>query len=103
MERYPLVYKRWLKDPYSVTIPEGEDLREFEKRIAAALNKIVELNRNKAVAVVVHGGVISSFLNHISKSKNFWGYIPDSGSLSIIEYRNGRPKIKIFNDTLHLK
>jgi len=102
MEKYPLVYTRWLKQPYSLTIPKGEGLPGFKKRVIAALTKITRLNKNKTIAVVAHGGVISAFLNHILKSKDFWGHIPNSGSLSIIEYRNARPKIKLFNDTVHL-
>jgi len=102
MKNYPVIYKKWLNDPYSITIPEGEGLREFKERVARALKKIVALHRNKTVAVVCHGGVISSFLNHIIKSKNFWKRIPDSSSLSIVEYRDGKPKIKLFNDTTHL-
>jgi alpha-ribazole phosphatase len=103
MKRYPLVYKKWLKDPYDTAIPEGEELREFKKRIVRAFKEIIALNKNKTVAVVAHGGVISAFLNHILKSKNFWDHLPNSSSLSIVEYKNGKPKIKLFNDTLHLK
>lgn len=102
MKNHPLIYKKWLKSPYSITIPEGESLREFNKRVTKAIKKIVALNKNKTVALVCHGGVISAFLNHILKSKRFWKHIPNSSSLSIIEYRNGRPKIKLFNDTGHL-
>lgn len=102
MKNYPLIYKKWLKSPYNITVPEGESLREFNKRAVGAIKKIVALNKNKTVAVVCHGGVISAFLNHILKSKKFWKHIPNSGSLSIIEYRNGGPKIKLFNDAIHL-
>ena len=85
MKRYPLVYKKWLKDPYDTAIPEGEELREFKKRIVMAFKEIIALNKNKTVAVVAHGGVISAFLNHILKSKNFWDHLPNSSSLSIVE------------------
>jgi broad specificity phosphatase PhoE len=97
MERYPKIYKRWLDDPFSAVIPKGEGLRNFRKRIIRVFKKIVSLNRDKAVAVVCHGGPISIFLNHISKSKDFWNRIPASASVSIIEYRNGKPRIKLFN------
>jgi len=102
MKKYPLVYTRWLKQPYSLTIPKGEGLPGFKKRVLAALTKVIRLNKNKTIAVVAHGGVISAFLNHILKSKDFWGHIPKSSSLSVIEFRKDRPKIKLFNDTQHL-
>ncbi len=103
MRKYPVIYKRWLRDPYGITIPKGEGLREFKKRVVSAFKKIIALNANKTVAVVCHGGAISIFLNHILKSKDFWKQIPKSASLSIVEYNNSKPKIRLFNDIAHLK
>lgn len=102
MKKYPLVYKRWLKRPYSLSIPKGEGLPGFKKRVVAAFKKIIRLNNNKTIAVVAHGGVISAFLNYILKSKDFWGHIPKSSSLSIIEHGKAGTKVKLFNDTQHL-
>lgn len=102
MKKYPLVYRKWLKHPYSLIIPQGEGLPGFKRRVVAALTKVVRLNKNKTIAVVAHGGVISAFLNHILKSKDFWGHIPKSTGLSVIEYRKAKPKIKLLNDTRHL-
>lgn len=102
MKRHPVIYKKWLKDPFSVTIPEGEGLGNFKKRVLKAFKSIISLNKEKTVAVVCHGGPISIFLNHVLKSKNFWKHIPASASLSIVEFKNGRAKIKLINDTAHL-
>lgn len=102
MARHPAVYKKWLDDPFSTAIPEGERLIGFRKRVIAAFKKIISSNCDKTVAVISHGGAISIFINDILKSKNFWQQIPDSASLSIIEYKNGRANIRILNDTSHL-
>jgi len=102
MKKHPEIYKRWLDDPYSVTIPKGEALKDFKKRIVAAFKKIISLNNGKCVAAVCHGGVISIFINYISGSEEFWKQIPGAASLSIIECINGRKKIKLFNDVKHL-
>ena len=103
MQKYPLAYKKWLHNPFSITIPEGESLTDFKSRIVGAIKKIASLNKNKTVAVVCHGGAISIFLNHILKSRKFWQHIPSSASISVIEYRSGKPRVKLFNDTAHLK
>lgn len=103
MKRHPVIYKKWLKAPFSVTIPEGEGLGNFKKRVLEAFKNIISLNKEKTVAVVCHGGPISIFLNHVLKSKNFWKHIPASASLSIVEFKNGKAKIKLLNDTSHLK
>ena len=102
IKRHPVIYKRWLKDPFSITIPQGESLRKFKKRVVGAFKKIVALNTDKTVAIVCHGGAISVFLNHVLRSKGFWKQIPKSASLSIVEYTKGKPKIKLFSDTTHL-
>jgi broad specificity phosphatase PhoE len=103
MKKYPIVYKKWLKDPFRVKIPGGESLIEFRKRVVRELKNIIAKNKGKTVAVVCHGGPISIFINHILKSKDFWKHIPSSASLSIIEHKNGKSKIRLLNDTLHLK
>jgi len=102
MKKYPAIYRKWLKDPSSITIPKGESLNNFKKRITGALKKIISLNKNKTVAVVSHGGAISIFINTILKSKDFCKQIPNSASLSIIEYKNNKPNIRLLNDTAHL-
>jgi broad specificity phosphatase PhoE len=103
MKKYPVVYKRWLKDPFSVTIPKGEKLADFRKRVVKALNKIIVKHKHETVAIVCHGGPISIYVNHILKEKNFWKYIPRSASLSVIEHKNGIAKIRSLSDTKHLE
>jgi broad specificity phosphatase PhoE len=80
MEKHSRVYKKWLNDHFCVAIPGGEDLNDFRKRIINAIKKIISLNRDKTVAVVCHGGSISMLT----------GKIPAPGSLTIIEYKNGK-------------
>lgn len=103
MKKYPAVYKKWLKDPFSVKIPKAEKLADFRKRVVRALHKIIVKHKHETVAIVCHGGPISIFVNHILKEKNFWKYIPRSASLSIIEHKNGKSKIRSLNDTMHLE
>lgn len=103
MEKYPLVYKKWLNDPFSVKIPEGEHLADFKKRVINSLKRIIRLNKNKTIAVVTHGGVISIYLNHLLKSKKFWENVPGSASISTIEYKGRKAEIRLANDTEHLK
>lgn len=102
LKRHPVAYRNWLKDPFKTAIPKGENLKDFKKRIIKAVKKIISLNKGKTVAVVCHGGSISILMNHLLKSKKFWHKIPKSASLSIVEYKNGKTRIKLFNDTSHL-
>lgn len=102
IKNYAKVYKKWLKNPFRANIPGAEKLTSFRKRVVAAFKEIASVNPNRTVAVVCHGGSISAFVTHVLKTKTFWKYIPHSGSLSIIEYKNNKAKIKLFNDIRHL-
>ncbi len=102
MKKYPGIYKRWLRTPFDVNIPGGESFFHLKKRILKAIRKIASFNRNKTVAIVSHGGVIGILIMHILKWNDFWKHIPAPGSLSIVEYKNGRPEIKLLNDISHL-
>ncbi len=102
MAKYPVVYKKWLCNPFAITIPKGESLADFQKRVVVAFKKIVFSNKNKTAAIVCHGGTISIFISHIAKTKKFWEQIPSSASLSIIEYKRNKANIRLLNDTSHL-
>lgn len=102
MQKYPAVYKKWLKDPFKTSVPQGEAMGVFGRRVNSAMKKIVGLNRGKTVAVVCHGGTISIFINSLLKKRDFWRYIPAAGSMSIVEYGKNGARIKLFNDTGNL-
>ena len=102
LKNYPQAYKMWMKDPSNYRIPFGECLDGFKKRVLVSFKKIVLANRNKTIAVVSHGGTLSIFLNAILKKKDFWGYIPQTASLSIVEHVKNKPRLVMFNDTSHL-
>jgi len=101
--KYPVEFLKWFKNPYKYKIPKGECIYSFQKRITAAINKIVNANRGKSIAVVCHGGSISVFLTGILKKKAFWKFVPGSTSVSVVEYKNKKASIKLFNCTKHLK
>jgi len=104
LKKYALPYTKWLKEPFKKhDIPEAEHMADFRKRITRALKQIVRDNRGKTVAVVCHGGTISVLLTSLLKRKGFWQNVPGSTSVSIIEYTNNKPVLKLFNCTKHLK
>lgn len=102
LKKHNGIYQKWLKDPYRNHAPNGEKLNEFKKRVNAAFKKIISLNRDKTAAIICHGGVISIFITGILKKTKFWKNIPHSASITIIEYKNGKPKIILLDDVSHL-
>lgn len=102
MRETPGIYKRWLKDPFKINIPKGERLNNFKKRVVTTFKEIISLNPGKTIAVVCHGGVLSIFINEILKKRKLFRYIPPPASISILEYKNNKPKILLLNDISHL-
>jgi broad specificity phosphatase PhoE len=103
MKKYPSVYKRWLNDPYQDCIPRAEAMSVFKKRVKRGIEKIIRLNAGKDLAIVCHGGVIGIFVSSILKKNDFWCYVPKGASLTVVEYKDGKPKIKKFNEIKHLE
>lgn len=103
MQKHADIYKKWLKDPFKNNLPGAEPMNLFKKRVENALSDIVRSNSGKTTAVVCHGGVIGVFVNGISKRRNFWRCVPSPASVTIVECGKGRPMLRKFNDTTHLK
>lgn len=97
VEKYPKVYKEWLKDPYKARIQNAESMQVFKKRVRGAIKEILRFNRGKTVAVVCHGGVIGIFVSSILKSRNFWSYVPSTASATIVEYRQKSKRVRKIN------
>ncbi len=102
MKKFPDTYKKWIENPFETVIPCGESLTILKKRVVKAFKKIILRHPNQTVAVVCHGGAISTFINHILKSKDFWKHIPQSASLTLLELKNNKFKINLLNDISHL-
>ncbi len=96
-------YENWIKDTRRNYIPKSEPIPAFKKRVMSAMNKIILLNPRKTVAVVCHGGVIGMFVGSLKKRGDFRRYVPFAASMSIVEYKNGKFRIKKFNETAHLR
>ena len=98
LKRFPLIYKRWLRDPFSVVIPGGQELCRFIHRIKKELTKIVSSNTNQTFALVTHSGVMRVILNSLLEIKkdDFWRLKINPGAVYIIEYKDKlKPKIYI--------
>lgn len=89
LEKYGKAYRAWLKDPFKAHIPKAEKLRDFQRRVVSAIEKISKANRGKTIAVVCHGGSIAVLLSKLRNSKRFWNYIPKAGTVTIAEIKNG--------------
>ncbi|MCM3713660.1 histidine phosphatase family protein [Halalkalibacter oceani] len=70
------LYRRWLDDPTGVSPPEGEGLRDFQRRTKQAFGELLSLAEDEGadkVVVITHGGVIRQWLTEYAPLKrNFF-------------------------------
>ena len=52
--KYPDLFQRWLTEPWKVTPPGGEHLRDVQARVYAAVDDILSRHRGQTVALVTH-------------------------------------------------
>ena len=95
-----------LGDPRDTTMqwPNGESRKEFHTRILASVNAIMRTYINKSVAVVCHGGVISSVLSYLEDGprNDFERYRIANCSITHMSVRQDETVIHAWNDFSHL-
>jgi broad specificity phosphatase PhoE len=89
LKKYPFVYKKWLKDPFSIDVPGGEKTKHFTIRIKREIKNIIKNNPNKTVAIVSHYGPMRIILNNSFgiKRKDFWKIELEPKAIYIIDYK----------------
>lgn len=103
-ERYPDLYERWKEDPASVRIPQGEFIRDLQRRAVEVVDEAVKGLPGKKILVVAHGGTNRAILAHYLglSLKNFWKLRQDNTSLNLLDFYQGRSYLSLLNDTSHL-
>lgn len=92
------------EERYTFRPPNGESWKETEERLLKTLNKILAENEGKNIILVTHGGSIRIYmptLLGVNKEESY-KYDPDSASISIFDYKNGKFLKELYNDTSHL-
>ncbi len=85
-----------------LTTPEAfqETYAQLEKRALRALDTIRKKERDNVIAVS-HGDVVMALLHYVVERKiaenRYFVIHPDPGSLSVLDLREARPKLALFN------
>ena len=103
--KYPEVAHNWDSAPDLCAFPGGETMAQVYERVGETIQRIVEENPGKVVAVVTHGGFIKNLnarivygsVEGLRKSAVF-----GNTSVSILEAEDGVLRWKSVNDMSHL-
>jgi broad specificity phosphatase PhoE len=93
---------KWIADPASVKMPNGESLAELQVRAWRTLETIIGKEQN--AVVVAHNFTIAAIIcriKNISLSQ-FRGNSVGTASKTTIGFQNGEPYIETLNDRSHL-
>jgi phosphoserine phosphatase len=101
-EKHISILRQWETDPASVVMPNGESLRDLQRRAWGAIEGIAKTAKN--TVVVTHNMTIRTILCkiqdldmlHIRKMH------VDLASKTFVEFRSGKGAIVVLNDTSHL-
>jgi broad specificity phosphatase PhoE len=102
MARNKAFLRKWLSDPASVRMPNGESFMELQNRAWKVIEGIITKPEN--VLVVSHNFTISSILCKIKNVPltEFRSVCVDPTSKTIIRFWNGSASIELFNDRIYL-
>jgi broad specificity phosphatase PhoE len=98
--------RQWREDPFSVTFPGGESLKEVQDRALKAVQDICKDAQDATVAVCSHRVVLKALFCAFVGSTSpraFYTFKLDPASISIVRMIDGHPVIETFNGTHHLR
>ena len=101
-EKHSSFLRKWIADPASVVMPNGESLEELQTRAWGVIEEIIEQSKN--TLVVSHNFTITTILckfKKISPSK-FRNLRVDVASKTFVEISDDGAVVKLLNDTCHL-
>ncbi len=92
-EHDPDTWNRWVDNPWLVSPPGGETLRELTHRVMMSLDDLLKNNESRTVLVSTHGGPIRVIINQVCNlsSEGFW--TTEVKYLSLFSFRHSKGKI----------
>ena len=94
--------QKWISDPASVKMPNGESLSELQNRAWRAMEEIIVKSKN--ALVVSHNFTIAAILCRVRNIglSEFRSTCVDTASKTVVQFRNGEASIEALNDRSHL-
>lgn len=98
-EKYPREFDSWADNPLKYSPVGGESTAEVKDRVLPCLNRILDIQKGKNIAVVAHGGVNRVILCHVLgiPLENIFRIEQDYAAVSIIEFWEKYPVLKLLN------
>lgn len=104
-EKWIEKYKELLESgmsKYDIRPFGGENIWDFIKRIGSFIEDLK--NENGTILIMAHGGFNSTFINltQLRQKDDFVGIKQDNACINVLDYENGKWKVKVVNDSNHI-
>lgn len=103
-ERDPDGFARWISDD-AVPVPGGESWAQLGARVGEWWAEVAEQHEGQTVLGVTHGGVILWLARHVAHApfEAMIAFEIDPSSITILQSRGPLWRIRVLNDTTHLR
>lgn len=94
--------KKWIKDPATVAMPNGESFIGLQNRAWSVVLSIIDKTEN--ALIVSHNFTIAAILCKIQNISldQFKKVCVDTASKTVVSFQNGSASIDVLNDRTHL-
>ncbi len=104
-QMHPGVAQRWQESKEHFLLPGEESAQDLQKRVKDFLSELASHHNDSRIVVVSHGGTINILIStlielDINRRSPFWF---DNASISWIDLTGPRPRLRLLNDTCHLR
>jgi broad specificity phosphatase PhoE len=101
---HPKEYEAFLNDAGLHPFLGGETLEQVRARVVPALNRLMEANLGRTVAIVAHNVVNRAYLAHLMELPlSCYRAIPqDNCGITVLRHRQGRTRLVTLNGLFHL-
>ncbi|MCJ7747489.1 MAG: histidine phosphatase family protein [Desulfobacterales bacterium] len=99
------LYRQWIEQPHLLKPPGGESLDEVRVRAMAALEEVIQYHHEKNLVLVSHRVINKVIICGILGIDNshFWQIGQDTAAINLIQYKEGKYRLSLLNETCHLK
>jgi len=102
-ERHSDFFKHWMRGDPALCLPGGESFKDLRNRTWPAVQRIIEKHPDDDVILVSHTLAIMSIVASAldMKVEDFRRIRLNVASISVLEFKDGKASLLLFNDTCH--
>ena len=104
-QKWPEAYHTWENTPHLHSMPNGETMEEFQKRLIEEVKYIINANPGKHICIVTHGTAIKALLcyfNNYDLEEMFNIKWCDNTAITIVDYEDNKFNLILEGDSSHL-